>query len=132
MFRILIADDHDLLRHQMRTILTASGLCEICGEATNGKEAVEQVRTLHPELVILDYLMPKMNGFEAARQIRSIAPSTRIIMLSVFDAHQMKGAAQLAGIDAFVSKSAVTLDLLAAVNRVLAAEDHPLRSRNCL
>ena len=59
-----------------------------------------------------------MNGFEAARQIRSIAPSTKLVMLSVFDADQMKGAAQLVGIDAFVTKSAVALDLLAAVNRV--------------
>ena len=123
MARIVIADDHQPVRGVLRTILSAHDSLEVCGEASDGKEAVQQVLELHPDLIILDYLMPGMNGFEAACEIRLQAPSTKIVVFSMFDTPQMEGAAQLIGVDAFLAKSASTADLLATVRKVLKEED---------
>jgi DNA-binding NarL/FixJ family response regulator len=123
MTRIVIADDNDGVRHRLRSILTDGGVWEVCGEAKDSKEVLEQVGKLHPELVILDYLMPEMNGFEAVRKIRSIAPSTKIVMLSIFDTPQMEGAALLIGVDAYMGKAAGATELVARVKEVLDAED---------
>src|SRR5580692_3328007 len=104
MLRVIIADDHDLMRSNLRLLLSASGEWEVCGEAKDGREALKQVHSLHPDLIILDYYMPEMNGFEAAREIRLMAPATKIVMSSIFDTLQMQCAARLIGADAYVSK----------------------------
>ena len=119
MARILIADDHEVVRKSLRSILSQSESCDVCGEAKDGKEALQQVNQLHPDLVILDYLMPEMNGLEAACEIRLAAPATKIVVLSMIDTPQMEGATQLVGVDAFVPKSAGALDLLSTVRQVL-------------
>src|ERR1700722_6776997 len=123
MLRVIIADDHDLMRSNLRLLLSASGEWEVCGEAKDGREALKQVHSLHPDLIILDYYMPEMNGFEAARQIRSMAPSTKIVMLSMFDTPQMVSTAMMIGVNAYVGKAAGATELVATVRQVLDAED---------
>jgi DNA-binding NarL/FixJ family response regulator len=91
----------------------------VCGEAENGKLAVEKVKELKPNIVILDYAMPVMNGIQAAYEIRRVAPATKILFFSVHDSPDMMHAAHVMGADAFVRKSAAAAELLPALNRLL-------------
>jgi len=116
--RILIVDDHETIRSAIRSLLARDSL-EICGEAENGKQALEKVRELKPDLVILDISMPVMNGLEAAREIRRFAPRTKIVILSVHDSPQIIEIAEKAGADAYVLKSAADTDLNVTVKRLL-------------
>ncbi len=114
--RLLIVDDHEVVRTSVRMLFANSDSFEVCGEAQNGLEAIRMVPELSPDVVILDLSMPGMNGFEAAAKIRQIAPSTRIVLFSV---HEVPTSARLAGADAFVSKSSALRDLALTVHRVL-------------
>src|SRR5882724_5104587 len=97
--RILLADDNPGIRHSLRTLLTSQTDWEICGEAENGKLAVEMVRTRSPDVVILDLSMPVMNGLAAARQIREIAPDVPILLFTLHASPQLREAARAVGID---------------------------------
>src|SRR5260221_13976585 len=114
--RLLIVDDHEVVRMSVRTLFAKSRLFEVCGEAQNGFEAIRMVPELSPDLVILDLSMPGMNGFETATKIRLIAPLVRIVLFSV---HEIPSSAQWVGVDAFVSKSSNPQELVHTVNRVL-------------
>jgi len=102
---ILIVDDNSLVRHLLRSWLEQHPEWEICGEAENGQLAVESVKQLRPDIVILDLQMPVMNGLEAARQISRIAPRTMMIMFTVYSSEQLLKAARANGIKDVVSKS---------------------------
>ena len=114
--RILIVDDHEVVRMGLRIVLTNEGPLEVCGEAQDGLDALRKVLELLPDVVILDVTMPGMNGFEAAAQMRKIAPSVKIIFYSI---HEIPTAARLSGGDAFVSKASSLQELTMTVNRVL-------------
>jgi DNA-binding NarL/FixJ family response regulator len=120
---ILIVDDHAAIRRGIRSLLTRDSL-EICGEAQNGKQAIEKVRELKPDLVILDVSMPVMNGIEAAREIRRFAPCTKIVLFRVHDSLPMKEIAKKVGADACVLKSAADTDLNVTVKRLLQPMGH--------
>jgi two-component system, NarL family, nitrate/nitrite response regulator NarL len=113
--RLLIADDHEIVRVGVRTLLKDKHEWEICGDAENGREAIAKVWDLSPDVVILDLSMPVMNGFEAATEIRRIAPSIKIILYSV---HDVPATASEVGADAFVSKSTSAQELIATIERV--------------
>ena len=81
---ILLVDDHHIARHTVRNLLSAHAL-SICGEAEDGRQALDQVKALDPDLVLLDINMPVMNGIAAAFEIRRIAPATKILFLTVQD-----------------------------------------------
>jgi DNA-binding NarL/FixJ family response regulator len=115
LWRLLIADDNEITRIGVRILLARNPEWEVCGEATNGKEAVEKVLELAPHAVILDLSMRVMNGFEAAAEIRKIAPLTKIVFFSV---HDLPAQVRQIG-DAFVKKSDAVKELAVTLKRVL-------------
>jgi len=113
--RILIADDHDLMRRGVRTLLEAHPGWEICAEAATGREAVAKAEELKPDIVILDISMPDLNGLEAARRIRSASPNTEILILSVHYSDQLIRELLEAGVRGYIIKSDSDRDLIIAV-----------------
>lgn len=114
--RILLADDHEVVRHGLRSLLEAKPDWEICGEATTGREAIEQVNRLEPDLVVMDIAMPEMNGLEATRQILKGHPQTEVLILTMHDSEQLVREVLDAGARGYVLKSDAGRDLVAAVD----------------
>jgi PAS domain S-box-containing protein len=117
--RVLLADGHEILRRGLRDILRTQPDLEVCGEAVNGQNAVDKVKELNPDLVILDINMPVLNGLLAVRQILRHRPETRIVVFSVHNSDQTLHEAQAAGAHAFVPKNADAQALLCAIREVL-------------
>lgn len=113
--RILIADDHEVVRRGLRALLETRPGWEVCGEAVTGRQAVEEVRRLAPDIVIMDISMPEMNGLEATRQINRMSPKTQTLILSVHDSEQLAHEALEAGARGYVLKSDAGRELLDAV-----------------
>ena len=82
--RILIADDNALVRQQVRNLLGRHPDWEICGEAVDGRDAVNKARELNPDVIVLDFAMPEMNGLQSAWEIARLSPSTPILLFSMF------------------------------------------------
>jgi len=114
-FRILIADDHELVRRGIRALVEGHPGWEICGEATDGREAVEKAVELRPDIVLLDIGMPNLNGLNAARQILAAKPSTRVLIVTMHESEQLIREALEIGARGFLLKSDAAKDLVAAV-----------------
>jgi DNA-binding NarL/FixJ family response regulator len=114
-------DDHPAARRTARAVLADMGksFAVVCGEAENGKQAVEKVRNLEPDIVLLDIGMPEMNGVQAAYEIRRIAPEAKIIFFTVNDSPETSTAAKLLGVSALVSKSSPARTLVSAIQNVV-------------
>ena len=117
--RLLVADDNETLRIGIRSLIGTKQDWQICGEASNGEEAVALVRALLPDVIILDLTMPLVNGFEAAGVIRRIAPAIKIIMFSV---HEVPVIAREVGADAFVYKGSSANELITTIERVTSQD----------
>jgi two-component system response regulator NreC len=116
--RILLADDHQMVRQGFRLILVSQDDMEVVGETGNGREAVELARALKPDVVVMDVTMPELNGIEATRKIRDLSPHTRILALSVHkDSVYVRGII-CAGAEGYLLKESADTDLLAAVRAV--------------
>src|ERR1700682_1596712 len=113
--RVLIADDHEMVRRGIRALIEQHEGWQVCGEATNGQEAVDLVVSLQPELIVLDLSMPVMNGIQAAKKIRELAPATKIIVLSMHDSPHARRGAQIAGAHGYVTKTAAATELYEAI-----------------
>jgi DNA-binding NarL/FixJ family response regulator len=113
--RILIADDHEVARKGIRSLLESHAEWEVCGEARDGREAVEYASQLQPDVFLLDIGMPNLNGLDAARQILAIIPDARILILTVHDSEQVVREVLAAGARGFLLKSDAGRDLVAAV-----------------
>lgn len=113
--RILIADDHDLMRRGLRALLESHTGWEICGEAANGREAVSLTEELKPDIIILDITMPELNGVDAARRILKSCPNTEVLLLSVHYSDQLIREILEAGIRGYIVKSDSDRDLVIAV-----------------
>ena len=113
--RILIADDHDLMRRGIATLLRSHEGWEICAEARTGFEAVSQAEKQKPDIAILDIAMPGLNGLDAARKIRKVSPRTEILVLSVHYSDQLIRDILDAGVRGYVVKSDSDRDLVLAV-----------------
>jgi DNA-binding NarL/FixJ family response regulator len=115
MLRILIADDHELARRGIRTLLEGHPGWEVCGEARDGREAVELAIGTKPDVILLDIGMPNLNGLEAARQILGALPEVAILILTMQDSDQVVREVLRAGARGFLLKSDAGHDLAAAV-----------------
>jgi DNA-binding NarL/FixJ family response regulator len=113
--RILIADDHEVARAGIRSLLQDHEGWEVCAEARDGREAVEAASRLKPDIFLLDIGMPNLNGLDATRQILTTDPDARILILTVHDAEQVVREVLAAGARGFVLKSDAGRDLVAAV-----------------
>jgi DNA-binding NarL/FixJ family response regulator len=103
--RVLVADDSELMRQQIRTTLEADRDIEICGEAENGREAVRKALELRPDLVLVDLKMPLMNGLQATKGIKMLMPNLPVLVFTLYDFHQIRIESEKAGADAFVPKA---------------------------
>jgi DNA-binding NarL/FixJ family response regulator len=119
MIRILLADDHAIMRRGIRGLLETHADWHVCGEAGNGREAVEMTIRLAPEVVVLDLTMPELNGLDAAKAIRAAVPATQILIFTMHESEELIRAALAAGAQAVVVKSDVEGHLLAAVEALL-------------
>ena len=117
--RILVADDHSIVRRGVRALLETHAGWKVCGEAATGAEAVKQAKKLRPDVAVIDITMPDLNGFEAARQIRTVAPQTQILVLTVHESEQALREVLDAGALGYVSKSDLDLNLSAAIESLL-------------
>jgi DNA-binding NarL/FixJ family response regulator len=120
--RIVIADDHEIFRRGLRSLLESREDWQVCGEAVDGQEAVDRVRELKPDVVVLDVTMPRMNGLEAAREIRRQVPDSKVVILSQHEPGLMKQSALAAGAGAYVTKSEVSRELMNAIEQVVSSK----------
>jgi two-component system response regulator NreC len=122
--KILLADDHSLVRQGFRMILTAQSDMQIVGEAGNGREAVELAEKLQPDLVIMDVTMPELNGIEATRRLVTAAPRTRVLALSMHKDSVYVREILRAGARGYLLKDSADADLIAAVRAVAKGEGY--------
>jgi len=104
--RLLLVDDVEQVRRDLRTVLTLSSEIEIIGEAANGLEAVGLTESLQPDVILMDLEMPIMDGYESTRRVKSHCPSCRVIALTVHDYESAREKAHESGVDAFLVKGA--------------------------
>jgi DNA-binding NarL/FixJ family response regulator len=119
MARILIADDRQLMRTALKTVFAMRPKWAICGEATDGREAVTKVSELKPDLLVMDFKMPLADGIQAATEISAIAPTLPIVMYTLYRDDQLDVAAKKAGVRTVVSKQDGPLNLLDAIDEEL-------------
>lgn len=119
MKRILIADDNPAVRRGLRDLIEHVSEWDVCGEAVNGREAIERARELHPDMLLLDLMMPGMNGFDTARELAILEPGLPILLCTVQLSPYVAREAEKVGIQGAVSKSKVSqiTDGIAAVLR---------------
>ncbi len=116
--RIILADDHKLVRQGFRLILMSQDDMDVVGETGNGREAVDLAKSLNPDVIVMDVTMPEMNGIEATRRIREISPHIRVLALSVHRDSVYVREIIRAGAEGYLLKESADTDLLAAIRAV--------------
>src|SRR6202047_2171137 len=117
-YRVLVADDHAVVRHGLRVLLEAQPGLQVCGEARTGMEAIDCVKKEKPDLLVLDLTMPDMNGLEVMRAIREESPSTDVLVLTMHFSEELAREMLRCGALGYVLKSDADTELLAAVDHV--------------
>ena len=117
--RILIADDHEVIRHGVRTILQARPEWEICGEAANGSDTVRLFKELKPDISIIDITMPGLNGLDAARQITAEDVNSKILIFTMHESVSLSASVRRVGARGYVTKSQATRELIRAIESIL-------------
>jgi DNA-binding NarL/FixJ family response regulator len=120
--RVLLVDDHSLVRRGFRRMLEDEPDMEVVGEAGDGEESIKLAKELHPQVVVMDCALPGMNGLQATRQIMEDFPDTAVLMLSMHTEHTWVRQAIEAGAKGYVLKNAMDLELGSAIRRVAAGE----------
>jgi NarL family two-component system response regulator LiaR len=134
LIRILLVDDHIIVRKGIVALLATEPDIQVMGEASNGEEAVVQFTALHPDVILMDLVMPKMDGIEAIRQITTLQPSARILVLTSFTADDKVLPAIKAGALGYLLKDSSPEDLIHAIRQVYQGESwlHPAIARKLL
>lgn len=114
--RILVADDHDVVRQGLRSLLETQSGWEVCAEAVTGREAVKKAKESKPDVVVMDISMPELNGLEATRQILKAVPQAEVLILTMHDSEELIREVLDAGARGYVLKSDAGRDLVAAVD----------------
>jgi DNA-binding NarL/FixJ family response regulator len=116
--RILVVDDHAVVRRGVRSLLESHEDWEVCGEATTGRDAVEQSRRLRPDVVVMDVSLPELNGLDATRQILKDCPETEVLVLTMHQSEELARDVLQAGARGYVLKSDADENLIAAVDHL--------------
>ena len=124
MIRVLVADDHTLVRQSLVSVLAASGLCEVVGEAADGLDAVAQALRLRPDVAIVDISMPRLNGIEVVRRLHAELPGTRTLVLTMHEEDEYVLHVVRAGAAGYLLKDSAVSDLIQAVRDVHAGKRH--------
>jgi two-component system response regulator NreC len=122
--RIVIAEDHTILREGLRSLLSSNPNFEVVGEAEDGREAIRCAEKLKPRLILTDLSMPRMNGMEAIKEIKKRSPETKVLVLTVHKAEEYILAAFRAGADGYLLKDSTHAELVMAVNKVLSGRHY--------
>lgn len=120
--KILVADDHEVVRQGIRAILQARPEWEICGEAIDGREAISLAKQLHPDVIIMDITMPHLSGLEASQEIAKLQLPSRVLIFTMHDSKSLDPSVRRAGAHGYVVKSRAARDLIAALDRLLTGE----------
>ncbi len=123
-YRIVIAEDYTILRDGLRALISSDPNFEVVGEAEDGRQAIQRVKQLLPDLLLIDLSMPRMNGIDALKEIKRDCPKTRVIVLTVHKTNEYLTAALQAGADGYVLKDASREELLNAIHHVLAGKSY--------
>jgi DNA-binding NarL/FixJ family response regulator len=123
-YRVLVVDDHAVVRQGLRILIETQAGVEVHGEATNGTEAVEHVKKSKPDLVVLDLTMPEMNGLDAARAIRDASPQTDILILSMHFSEEIAREVLRCGARGYMLKSDANAELVTAMQRIRLGEQY--------
>lgn len=120
--RVLVADDHSLVRIGVRGTLEGSARYELCGEATDGIDTLTKVESLQPDLLLLDLMMPRLSGLDAVPRIREISPAIRILVLSSQESRAAVTQALQSGVDGFLSKDVLLTELQDAMDAAISGQ----------
>ncbi|HEY7196791.1 MAG TPA: response regulator transcription factor [Gaiellaceae bacterium] len=120
--RVLLVDDDDLMRAGLKAVLSSDERVEVVGEAGNGRDAVERVRTLRPDLVLMDVRMPDLDGISATRELLALSPGVKVVILTTFEQDDYIFGALSAGASGFLLKRTGPEELLAAIQTVAAGD----------
>ncbi|HET8832550.1 MAG TPA: response regulator transcription factor [Casimicrobiaceae bacterium] len=120
MIRVVIADDHQILREGLKQLLLAAGDLDVVGEASDGHEVIERIRALDFDVLLLDLSMPGKSGMELIRQVKTERPKLRILVLSMHEEHQYAVRAIRAGASGYLTKESAASQLVAAIRKVAA------------
>lgn len=123
-FKIVIAEDHTILREGLKALLSSDPELVVCGEAENGKDAINMVQRLNPDIILMDLSMPKIHGLEAIREIRKTSPSTKVLVLTVHDNEEYISATLRSGASGYVLKNDSYEELLASIKTVLRGKSY--------
>ncbi len=121
-YRLVIAEDHTILREGLKALLASRPDLEVVGEATDGREAVRCAEELHPDLMLLDLSMPRSNGLEALKEIKRLSPLTKVLVLTVHKTEDYVFTALQAGADGYALKDSTSAELIQAVRSLLSGE----------
>ena len=123
--RVLITDDHTMVRDGICAVLTLQKDIEVVGEAVNGQDAIEKVKRLMPNVALMDIVMPVMSGLEATKRITQECPKTKVLILTQYDEEENMFVAKQAGAQGFIPKKAASSDLLNGIRAVATGRYFP-------
>ncbi len=124
MVRVLLVDDHNVVRAGLRALLESTGHVDVVSEASSGEEAVDKARTLEPDIVIMDLAMPGMDGVEATRHITELGLDTKVLVLTIHDEDEFLVPALDAGAAGFLNKSVADTDLMGALEALVRGHSY--------